>query len=265
MYVHALRAVPPCLCVVASLLTVHLQAGTRRAPSPSGPSLGHTIAAPLGACSSTMSQADKVRVFPRLLHPLYYSPCLHYALPTLFYRLSAGFMNVRSWLADVREHADPHLTCILVGNKIDLCADDAPAPARKREVPAEEAALFAQEEGLLFVEASAKSGENVEQAFERATRDILDKVRRGVFDDDRVRVSSPVLLLCVLVYLPLLRRPVRASRVILRVTFPTVFSRDRRVRDVGEGLCGVRIGTDVWARWPSRLRRTQARTLRTLE
>ena len=98
----------------------------------------------------------------------------------------AGFTNVRSWLADVREHADPHLTCILVGNKIDLCADDAPAPARKREVPAEEAELFAQEEGLLFVEASAKSGENVEQAFERATRDILDKVRRGVFDDDRV-------------------------------------------------------------------------------
>ncbi|KAI0707822.1 ras-domain-containing protein [Earliella scabrosa] len=102
-----------------------------------------------------------------------------------------SFVNARSWLADVREHADPHLTCILVGNKIDLCTED---PKRKREVTTEEAELWAKEEGLLFVEASAKSGENVEAAFERATRDILEKVHRGVFDDDRspgVKLSKP--------------------------------------------------------------------------
>jgi Ras-related protein Rab-2A len=54
-------------------------------------------------------------------------------------------------------------------------------------VPTEEASLWAKEEGLLFVEASAKSGENVQLAFEQASRDILDKIRRGVFEDDRVR------------------------------------------------------------------------------
>ncbi|PIL24382.1 transporter [Ganoderma sinense ZZ0214-1] len=112
-----------------------------------------------------------------------------------------SFINVRSWLQDVREHADPHLTCILVGNKIDLCADDAGAaaaagggPRRKREVSTDEGELWAKEEGLLFVEASAKSGENVEEAFECATRNILEKVRRGVFDDDRspgVKLSKP--------------------------------------------------------------------------
>ena len=95
----------------------------------------------------------------------------------------------------MREHADPHLTCILVGNKVDLCAEDtssttSAAPKRKREVSTDEAELWAKEEGLLFVEASAKSGENVEEAFERATRDILEKVRRGVFDDDRVSAVS---------------------------------------------------------------------------
>lgn len=99
-------------------------------------------------------------------------------------------------MQDVREHADPHLTCILVGNKVDLCAEDtssttaSAAPKRKREVSTDEAELWAKEEGLLFVEASAKSGENVEEAFERATRDILEKVRRGVFDDDRVSAVS---------------------------------------------------------------------------
>ncbi|RPD66581.1 ras-domain-containing protein [Lentinus tigrinus ALCF2SS1-7] len=108
-----------------------------------------------------------------------------------------SFVNARSWLQDVREHADPHLTCILVGNKLDLCTDDpssTSAPKRKREVTTDEAELWAKEEGLLFVEASAKSGENVEEAFERATRDILEKVRRGVFDDDRspgVKLSKP--------------------------------------------------------------------------
>lgn len=106
-----------------------------------------------------------------------------------------SFEHARSWLADVREHADPHLTCILVGNKIDLCAEDAPpgTARRTREVSTEEGERWAQEEGLLFVEASAKSGANVEAAFEQATRDILDKIKRGVFDDDRpgVKLSKP--------------------------------------------------------------------------
>jgi len=46
----------------------------------------------------------------------------------------------------------------------------------------------------LFVEASAKSGANVEGAFEAAARDILSKIRRGVWDDDRypgVKLSKP--------------------------------------------------------------------------
>jgi Ras-related protein Rab-2A len=100
---------------------------------------------------------------------------------------------VRTWLADVREHADPHVTCILVGNKVDLCdpsTEPSPNNRRQREVSTEEAQQYAQEEGLLFVEASAKSGENVERAFESACRDILDKIRRGVFDDERVSYDS---------------------------------------------------------------------------
>ncbi|KAH7924751.1 ras-domain-containing protein [Leucogyrophana mollusca] len=107
----------------------------------------------------------------------------------------ASFANARSWLADVREHADPHLTCILVGNKVDLCEESGEGTSSgRREVPTEEAERWAEEEGLLFVEASAKSGRNVEAAFEQASRDILDKIKRGVFDDDRspgVKLSRP--------------------------------------------------------------------------
>jgi len=105
-----------------------------------------------------------------------------------------SFLNARTWLKDVRQHADPHLTCILVGNKTDLCSDDAGPTKRNREVRTEEAELWAKEEGLLFVETSARSGENVELAFEQATKDILMKIRNGVFDDDRspgVKTSKP--------------------------------------------------------------------------
>jgi len=150
------------------------------------------------------------------------------AITRSYYRGAAGcllvydvtsrksFQNVRNWLADVREHADPHVSCILVGNKVDLCSDDATSTAsgtvptsgsppkastikhaksgsspskaatrKAREVPYEEAEQWAKEEGLLFVEASAKSGLNVEQAFIEASRDILEKITKGVFDDDR--------------------------------------------------------------------------------
>jgi len=105
----------------------------------------------------------------------------------------ASFEHTRSWLADVREHADPNLTCILVANKVDLCAaedegTDIPQSVKsgpRREVSRAEAEQFAKEEGLLFVEASAKTGENVDLAFEEATRDILKKIKQGVFDDNK--------------------------------------------------------------------------------
>ncbi|KAL5529278.1 hypothetical protein ACEPAG_5263 [Sanghuangporus baumii] len=101
-----------------------------------------------------------------------------------------SFENARTWLDDVREHADPNLTCILVGNKVDLVETGA----RPREVTAEQGEAWAQENGLLFVEASAKSGLNVDHAFFAASKDILDKVKRGVFDQGKspgVKPSNP--------------------------------------------------------------------------
>lgn len=95
-------------------------------------------------------------------------------------------MNARTWLQDIREHADPHLTCVLIGmctafipvsippccwltgnpaNKVDLCANDdvEGSGTRKRQVTTAEADLWAKEEGLLFLEASAKTGDNVDE------------------------------------------------------------------------------------------------------
>ena len=113
--------------------------------------------------------------------------------------VKSGFTNARTWLADVRQYADPNLTCILVGNKVDLCecgdgADTSPTGTtshrKRREVPRETAELWAKEEDLLFIEASAKSGDNVDEAFQQAARDVVSKIQRGVFDDSKVRTYS---------------------------------------------------------------------------
>ncbi|KAF8516928.1 ras-domain-containing protein [Hysterangium stoloniferum] len=102
-----------------------------------------------------------------------------------------SFANARTWLADVRQYADPNLTCILVGNKVDLCEPEAglststSSRRRHREVPRETAELWAKEEGLLFIEASAKSGDNVDDAFREAARDVISKIKRGVFEDGK--------------------------------------------------------------------------------
>lgn len=70
------------------------------------------------------------------------------------------------------------------------------AKGKAREVPFEEAELWAKEEGLLFVEASAKSGLNVEEAFVEASRDILEKIKQGIFDDERVSYHRNIGPLC---------------------------------------------------------------------
>lgn len=50
---------------------------------------------------------------------------------------------------------------------------------------------WAKEEGMLFVEASAKSGLNVEQAFVDASCDIMAKIKQGVFDNDQIPGAKP--------------------------------------------------------------------------
>ncbi|CAJ2666036.1 ras-related protein RABB1b [Trifolium pratense] len=84
------------------------------------------------------------------------------------------FNHLASWLEDARQHANPNMTITLIGNKCDL--------SHRRAVSKEEGEQFAKENGLLFMEASAKTAQNVEEAFIKTAAKILQNIQDGVFD-----------------------------------------------------------------------------------
>ncbi|EMP24838.1 Ras-related protein Rab-4B [Chelonia mydas] len=87
-----------------------------------------------------------------------------------------------NWLTDARTLASPSIVIILCGNKKDLEAD--------REVTFLEASRFAQENELMFLETSALTGENVEEAFLKCARTILNKIESAL---DRGQSDPPGL------------------------------------------------------------------------
>jgi len=84
------------------------------------------------------------------------------------------FNHLTSWLDDARQHSNSNMTIMLIGNKSDL--------EHRRAVTYEEGEQFAKENGLIFLETSAKTAQNVEEAFINTAKKIYDKIQQGVFD-----------------------------------------------------------------------------------
>lgn len=87
------------------------------------------------------------------------------------------FNHLESWLEDARKQANRNMTFMLIGNKSDL--------ADRRVVSKEEGEGFAKENGLLFMETSARTAQNIEEAFIQTAAKILQNIQDGV-----VEVSS---------------------------------------------------------------------------
>lgn len=86
--------------------------------------------------------------------------------------------KAKHWVAELQRQASPGIVIALVGNKTDLATaaepaatddDDEAASAGdedRRAISTAEARAYADEEGLLFYETSAKTGDNVQAVFE---------------------------------------------------------------------------------------------------
>lgn len=64
------------------------------------------------------------------------------------------FNHLTRWLEEVRQNGNPDIMVMLIGNKADLDS--------RRQVSTEEGERFAKENGLIFLETSAKTSFNVE-------------------------------------------------------------------------------------------------------
>jgi Rab family protein len=73
-------------------------------------------------------------------------------------------------MEEVKEHADPDIVIMLVGNKLDLCEQRPP----ERKILTEKALDFARENGLLFMETSAVQDINVRDVFELLVQEIYN-------------------------------------------------------------------------------------------
>jgi len=94
------------------------------------------------------------------------------------------FESAGRWLKELRDHADSNIVIMLVGNKSDL--------KHLRAVPTDEAAAFASQNGLLFMETSALESSNVSEAFSAILTDIYGIVSSKALepDNDPIKPSA---------------------------------------------------------------------------
>jgi len=81
------------------------------------------------------------------------------------------FDHLTEWLEDCKKYSNQNIVIMLIGNKSDL--------EEKRQVSRAEGEKFAKEHGLIFLETSAKTDENVEEAFIATAKQIYEKAEKG--------------------------------------------------------------------------------------
>ncbi|XP_053203397.1 ras-related protein Rab-8A-like isoform X1 [Panonychus citri] len=81
-----------------------------------------------------------------------------------------SFENIKNWVRNIEEHAASDVEKMILGNKCDI--ED------KRQVTKDRGEQLAIEYGIKFMETSAKTSINVEEAFVTLTRDIKRKMEK---------------------------------------------------------------------------------------
>lgn len=104
-------------------------------------------------------------------------------------RAQESFDHVNDWLNEVNRYASEGTCKLLVGNKSDI--------SDNRAVPYETAKVFADSLSIPFLETSAKSAQNVEEAFLTMASELIT-IREMVGDASRPTGTTVLLLLVVL-------------------------------------------------------------------
>jgi len=102
------------------------------------------------------------------------------------------FLRLNTWMRSLKELvSNQALVIYLLGNKVDLADNQwgsivpqgrGVSKMRTREVSRAEAQRFAEANNLTYVETSAKSGLNVVEAFEDASRLVMNRIYDNEYD-----------------------------------------------------------------------------------
>ena len=84
------------------------------------------------------------------------------------------FNNASNWIEDCKSQCSKKTFMVLVGNKLDL--------ADKRQVNTNEGQDLADKYGMLFFEASAKDGTNVDKIFNESADNIAKNIDKNYYD-----------------------------------------------------------------------------------
>lgn len=78
---------------------------------------------------------------------------------------SETLQNIEAWMREINEFTED-VVVVLIGNKADL--------TKKREIAEEDVQAWIDRYGCTYIETSAKTGEDVEEAFRAICRDIIE-------------------------------------------------------------------------------------------
>lgn len=96
------------------------------------------------------------------------------------------YTNVLTWLQELKNHADPNLVIMMVGNKSDL--------RHLRDVQTEEAESLAETNQLSFIETSALDTTNVETAFHNILTEIYHNMSQKQKREDPQELIKQISL-----------------------------------------------------------------------
>ncbi|CAD8148356.1 unnamed protein product [Paramecium octaurelia] len=92
---------------------------------------------------------------------------------------SESFDALQDWIKHARDFSKPSIQIIIIGNKADL--------DKERTISEQTAKQFCQENDVQYIETSATTGYQVNEAFTQITTRVLDLLQEGAIDGNMIK------------------------------------------------------------------------------